>query len=98
MDRGDDGVVKAAGVKASRRRCAPEVGARVIQVDPGSIDSVFEIRACLKRGELVAILGDRMEPGDQGRASRISLPPNDGLQPPAFASTRRSLRSIRDSA
>lgn len=52
---------------------SPEVDARVIAVQPSSIDSVFEIRACIERGELVAILGDRMEPGDQGHSSRVSI-------------------------
>jgi predicted LPLAT superfamily acyltransferase len=53
------------------RELSPDMDTRVIQVDPASIDSVFEIRACLRRGELVAILGDRIEPGDQNRAVRI---------------------------
>lgn len=55
------------------REISPEVDARVIPVQQGSVDSVFEIRACLRRGELVAILGDRMEPGDQNRASTVQL-------------------------
>ncbi|MGE4607073.1 MAG: hypothetical protein AAEJ52_10065 [Myxococcota bacterium] len=55
------------------RELSPEVNARVITVRPGSIDSVFEIRGCIQRGELVAILGDRMEPGDQGHASRVPI-------------------------
>jgi len=55
------------------RELSPEIDARVISVQPGSIDSVFEIRACIERGELVAILGDRMEPGDHGRSSRVSI-------------------------
>jgi predicted LPLAT superfamily acyltransferase len=55
------------------RDLSPHMDAHVIQVDPGSIESVFEIRACLQRGELVAILGDRIEPGDQGRTLSVPL-------------------------
>ncbi|MEE2678576.1 MAG: hypothetical protein VX546_08375 [Myxococcota bacterium] len=52
---------------------SPDAAARVIAVEPGSIHSVFEIRACLERGEIVAILGDRVEPGDRGRTTPVSL-------------------------
>jgi predicted LPLAT superfamily acyltransferase len=55
------------------RELSPEVDACVISVRPGSIDSVFQIRACIERGEWVAILGDRMEPGDQGHSGRVSI-------------------------
>ena len=55
------------------RELSPDMDARVIRVDPDSIDSVFTIRKCLQRGELVAILGDRIEPGDQNRTARIPL-------------------------
>jgi len=55
------------------RELSPDIDARVIRVDPDSIDSVFEIRECLRRGELVAILGDRVEPGDQHRTLPIPL-------------------------
>jgi predicted LPLAT superfamily acyltransferase len=55
------------------RELSPEVDTRVISIRAGSIDSVFEIRACIERGELVAILGDRMEPGDHGHSSRVSI-------------------------
>jgi len=55
------------------RELSPDMDARVIRVDPTSVESVFEIRECLRRGELVAILGDRVEPGEQSRAVRIPL-------------------------
>ena len=54
------------------RDLSPDLEAHVIHVDPRSIDSVFEIRACLQRGEFVALLGDRIELGDQSRT--ISAP------------------------
>jgi len=53
------------------RELSPEVETRVIHVDPGSVESVFEVRRCLERGEHVAILGDRIEPGDRRRSSRV---------------------------
>ncbi len=55
------------------RELSPDMEAHVIRVDPASIDSVFEIRECLRRGELVAILGDRIEPDDHGRSLSIPL-------------------------
>ena len=55
------------------RELSPDMDARVIRVDPDSIDSVFEIRECLRRGELVAILGDRIESADQNRTVRVPL-------------------------
>jgi predicted LPLAT superfamily acyltransferase len=36
---------------------------RVLQLDPGSVRTAFEIKACLDRGELVALLADRMPAG-----------------------------------
>jgi predicted LPLAT superfamily acyltransferase len=46
---------------------------RVIQADAQSLDTVLRIRACIERGELVAMLGDRVEPGDHGRRCCVSL-------------------------
>lgn len=55
------------------REVAPEVEEFVIHVDPGSVQSVFTIRERLRRGEHVAILGDRIEVGDRDRAMRVPL-------------------------
>lgn len=38
----------------------PECNARVIDIGDGEIESIFRIKACIERGELVAILGDRV--------------------------------------
>ena len=46
---------------------------RVIQVDRDSMDTALRIRSCIERGELVAILGDRVEPADRGRTCSVSL-------------------------
>jgi hypothetical protein len=39
----------------------------MIQLDPTSINSVFAIKACIERGEFVALLGDRVGIGDEKR-------------------------------
>ncbi|MFI5315840.1 MAG: hypothetical protein ACHQ6T_09070 [Myxococcota bacterium] len=44
-----------------------ESGVRVISVDPHSVRSAFEIKACLARGEFVGILADRVHPGGRER-------------------------------
>ena len=63
--------VNAQRINQIFRELSPEVETRVIHVDPGSVESVFEVRRCLARGEHVAILGDRIEPGDRRRSSRV---------------------------
>jgi predicted LPLAT superfamily acyltransferase len=40
---------------------------RVISIDPGSVQTAFEIKACLARGEFVGILADRVHPGGRER-------------------------------
>ena len=47
--------------------------ARVLESGSGSLDTVLRIRACIERGELVAMLGDRVEPGGRTRTCRVPL-------------------------
>jgi predicted LPLAT superfamily acyltransferase len=54
-------------------RLHPEERLRVIQMDPGSIHSIFEIKACIDRGEFVGILGDRIGPGEHARVAAASF-------------------------
>jgi len=54
-------------------RLHPGAGLRVIQLDPGSIRSIFEIKACIDRGEFVGILGDRIGPAEHGRVATASF-------------------------
>jgi predicted LPLAT superfamily acyltransferase len=54
-------------------RMHPGAGLRVIQLNPGSIRSIFEIKACIDRGEFVGILGDRIGPGEHGRVATASF-------------------------
>ena len=63
----------APRINAVFRQLSPDVQVRVIHADPDAMDTVLRIRACIARGELVAMLGDRMEPGDRKRGCRVSL-------------------------
>jgi predicted LPLAT superfamily acyltransferase len=43
----------------------PESKLRVVSLDPTSVRTAFEIKACLDRGELVGILADRVPAGSR---------------------------------
>jgi len=45
----------------------PESRVRVLHLDPGSVRTAFEIKACVDRGELVGILADRIPAGGRER-------------------------------
>lgn len=49
----------------------PRLQLPIIHLDPGSPRAVFEIRACLQRGELVGLLGDRVGLEDGARTSAV---------------------------
>jgi len=55
------------------RQLSPNAQLRVIQVEPETMSTVLKIRACIARGELVAMLGDRVEPADRGRTTTVSF-------------------------
>jgi len=46
---------------------------RLINVEPGSLDAAFEMRAAIARGEFVGILGDRIWPSEQHRTVSVSF-------------------------
>jgi predicted LPLAT superfamily acyltransferase len=52
---------------------SPKTRARVIEVDPTSSRSVFELKACLERGEFVAVLGDRIGAAPRTRAIEVDF-------------------------
>jgi predicted LPLAT superfamily acyltransferase len=52
---------------------SPQSRVRIIELDPASLRAAFAIRACLERGELVAILADRLRPGEPGRAAEVGF-------------------------
>jgi len=62
-----------AQVTSFFERLHPEGRLRVIQMDPGSIRSVFEVKACIDRGEFVGILGDRIGPGEHDRVATANF-------------------------
>jgi len=46
-------------------------GVRLIALDPGSVQAAFEVRACIERGEFVAMMADRVPPGAAGRTAAL---------------------------
>jgi predicted LPLAT superfamily acyltransferase len=52
------------------RELSPEAEMNVIRADPSSMKTAFEVRSRIEQGELVAILSDRIEPGDRGSVHR----------------------------
>ena len=49
----------------------PTSALRIIEIDPTSVRAALEIKSCIDRGELVAMLGDRVPPGTDSR-QRVS--------------------------
>jgi predicted LPLAT superfamily acyltransferase len=50
------------------RQLSPRAKMRVIEASPGTFDTALRIRRCIERGEIVAVLGDRLESSETGRA------------------------------
>jgi predicted LPLAT superfamily acyltransferase len=63
----------AAQINRLFRELSPEAEARVIHVSRDSVRAIFEIRERLRRGEIIAVLGDRIEAGDLGRSAPVQL-------------------------
>jgi len=63
----------APRINAVFRELSPRAQLRVIHADPDSIDSVLRIKSAVRRGEIVALLGDRVEPGDRDRSCEVEL-------------------------
>lgn len=63
----------APRINAVFRHLSPDVSLRVIQVERDSMGTVLQIRSCIERGEIVAMLGDRVEPADRGRTCAVTL-------------------------
>ena len=51
----------------------PDCDVRVIEIDPTSPRTAFEIRRCVDRGEFVAVLADRCLPGGRHRIARANF-------------------------
>ena len=63
----------AERINAFLESLGPGTKVRVIDIDPESVRAAFEIRACIKRGEFVAILADRTSPGKTARAASTTF-------------------------
>ena len=46
---------------------------QVIPITPGSVQHALDVRAKLKRGEVVAILADRVHPNEEDRVARVDF-------------------------
>lgn len=55
------------------RKLAPDIQLRVVPADGDTLETALHVRACVERGELVALLGDRVGPSERGRSCRVSL-------------------------
>jgi predicted LPLAT superfamily acyltransferase len=73
----------APRINAIFRELSPDANLRVIHADPTAANTALEIRACIGRGEWVAILGDRVEPGDRHRTLDIDFLGQPALFPEA---------------
>ena len=63
----------AERINAFFERLDPSSRVRVLQLDPTSVRTAFEVQACLARGELVAILADRVPAGGRGRPVHVDF-------------------------
>ena len=61
----------APRINAMLGELSPRTQMRVLEADLGALDTVLRIRACIARGELVAMLADRLEPGGRSRSCRV---------------------------
>ncbi len=54
-------------------RLDPASKVRVLRLDPTTAQTGFAIKACLERGELVAILADRVPPGSREQVAEVDF-------------------------
>ena len=63
----------ASRINSVFRAAFAGVDTHVIELQPGSPASIFTLRACLERGQFVAILGDRVSLGPRSRAVHLQF-------------------------
>jgi predicted LPLAT superfamily acyltransferase len=63
----------APRINAILEELSPRARLRVLEAGSGAVDTVLRIRSCIARGELVAMLADRIEPGDRSRTCQVPL-------------------------
>ncbi len=59
----------------------PDSMVRVINLDPNSAQTAFELRRCVERGEFIAVLADRVAPISRRRVTRAKFMGEDALFP-----------------
>ena len=64
----------AANINSVLERAGCDVRARLIEVEPGSMNFILRLRELIERGELVAVLGDRVVAGDTVCANFLGAP------------------------
>ncbi len=63
----------AQKINAALRSVDPKLDFRAIQIEPGSIQFIFDLQKCIERGEFVAMLGDRPELSSEKRTARAQF-------------------------
>jgi len=63
------------------RRLDPAAEVRVLEMDPAVPDTALRLRACVQRGEFVALLGDRVGATGRARIARASFLGRDATFP-----------------
>ncbi|MSR63749.1 MAG: lipid A biosynthesis acyltransferase [Planctomycetes bacterium] len=63
----------ARKINAVLKSVAPGRDVRAIQVEPGSIQSMLDLQACVERGEFVALLGDRAQLANAKHVGRTTF-------------------------
>lgn len=63
----------AARINAFLESYAPNQQIRMIDIDPSSVSAAFQIKACIERGEFVAMLADRAAPERTARSADATL-------------------------
>jgi predicted LPLAT superfamily acyltransferase len=64
----------AANINSVLERAGCNVRARLIEVEPASMNFVLRLRELIERGEMVAVLGDRVIAGDAVSANFLGAP------------------------
>lgn len=61
----------AAQINRVQAELNPDANVRVLELAPGDINGMLELKACIDRGDHVALLGDRLAPGSRERVCPV---------------------------
>jgi len=65
--------VNAEKINRAFAELDPDSNVRIINLDESSVNTGLSIRACVERGEFVAVLADRVRPGGRSRVMHASV-------------------------